>query len=70
VCADAPYHPPLLVQNPYEEIHREGMPGDSEMKVQMLNGVFRVYADEERLSRCGAREMPLEVALLVHEAVG
>jgi len=43
---DAPYHPPVEHRCPYTDFSPEDFPADSEMKIKMVNGVFRVYKDE------------------------
>ena len=48
VFADAPYHPPVEPHCPYTDIPPEELPAESNLKIKMVDGVYRVYEDDEQ----------------------
>lgn len=45
--ADAPVHPPVLEQHPYEHCEPSTMPGDLGLGLRMVRGVVHVYTRRE-----------------------
>ncbi|XP_076800140.1 AMP deaminase 2-like isoform X2 [Clavelina lepadiformis] len=58
ISEDAPYHHPAQTANPYHNVSSSKMPQDSNMKIEMLNGVFRVYHDAEHLEKGEPFDLP------------
>jgi len=58
VSEDAPYHPPVEHRCPYTDFSPEDFPADSEMKIKMVNGVFRVYKDEHHKENDQPLDLP------------
>nr|XP_002121216.3 AMP deaminase 2 isoform X1 [Ciona intestinalis] len=58
ISKDAPYHPPLNTECPYTNVDPKTLPAKSEMKVKIVDGVFRVYENEASLERNEPWDMP------------
>ncbi|KAF6073870.1 adenosine monophosphate deaminase 2 [Phyllostomus discolor] len=58
VSADAPVHPPVLEQHPYERCEPSSMPGDLGLGLRMVRGVVHVYTRREPDEHCPELELP------------
>ncbi|XP_029803730.1 AMP deaminase 2 isoform X3 [Suricata suricatta] len=58
VSADAPVHPPVLEQHPYEHCEPSTMPGDLGLGLRMVKGVVHVYTRKETDDHCSEVELP------------
>nr|CAB3221499.1 AMP deaminase 2 [Phallusia mammillata] len=68
ISRDAPYHPPVEHECPYSDVDPSKMPQDSPMKIKMVDGVFRVYEDEQHLSRDEPLDLPCpDLQTFIHD---